>query len=65
MLNGTKNLPLILDEAFVLYDDSRLEATLRELSNIADRQIIIFTCHKRELEILDRCEIDYHSVTLS
>lgn len=65
MLNGTKNLPLILDEAFVLYDDSRLEATLRELSNIADRQIIIFTCHKRELEILDRCEIDYHSVILS
>lgn len=65
LLNGTKTLPLILDDAFVLYDDERLEATLRELSHIADRQILIFTCHDREKEILDRLQLDYHYVNLS
>lgn len=65
ILNGTKTLPLILDDAFVLYDDERLEATLRELSHIADRQILIFTCHEREKEILDRCELEYNYVCLS
>lgn len=65
ILNGTKTLPLILDDAFVLYDDERLEATLRELSHIADRQILIFTCHEREKEILDQCELEYNYVCLS
>lgn len=65
ILNGTKTLPLILDDAFVLYDDERLEATLRELSNIVNRQIIIFTCHEREINILSRCELDYHCVRLT
>lgn len=65
ILNGTKTLPLILDDAFVLYDDERLEATLRELSHIADRQILIFTCHEREKKLLDECELEYNYVCLS
>lgn len=65
ILNGTKTLPLILDDAFVLYDDERLMATLRELSDIADRQIIIFTCHDREKDILDQLQLNYHYVNLS
>jgi len=64
ILNGTKTLPLILDDAFVLYDDDRLKATLRELSHISDRQIIIFTCHEREKRILDELALDYHFVNL-
>lgn len=64
ILNGTKALPLILDDAFVLYDDDRLRATLRELSHISDRQIIIFTCHEREKKILDELALDYHFVNL-
>ena len=64
ILNGTKNLPLILDDAFVLYDDERLKTTLRELGNIADRQILIFTCHEREQKLLDQLQIEYNYIDL-
>ena len=64
LLTGTKFLPLILDEAFVLYDDQRLKATLSKLSNLADRQIIIFTCHKRERELLEELGIEYNYIDL-
>ena len=48
-------LPLILDETFALYDDERLEAALRWLKR-SGRQVILFTCQKREREILRRLE---------
>ncbi|HHV96328.1 MAG TPA: AAA family ATPase [Clostridiaceae bacterium] len=47
-----ENLPIIMDEVFAQYDDSRIEKTLnlfRELSE--ERQIFLFTCKKREVEI--------------
>lgn len=65
ILNGTKCLPLILDDAFVLYDDERLQSTLRELDNSTDRQVIVFTCHTREKEMLDQMGLSYHYVDLS
>ncbi len=41
--------PLILDDAFVTFDDGRLEAALRLLEREAEtRQILLFTCHSRE-----------------
>ena len=43
--------PIILDETFVFYDDFRLESTLRWLIK-SKKQVIIFTCQKREKEIL-------------
>ncbi|MCD7955432.1 MAG: AAA family ATPase [Lachnospiraceae bacterium] len=46
-------LPVILDETFAMYDDRRLEATLRWLKN-SGRQVILFTCQSREREILKR-----------
>lgn len=46
-------LPIILDDVFVNFDDERLERALRYLSAIAeDRQIIIFSCHRREAEYM-------------
>ena len=45
--------PVILDDTFVFYDDKRLENTLRWLKK-NKRQVIIFTCQKREQEILNR-----------
>ena len=45
--------PLILDETFVFYDDTRLENTLRWLKK-SGRQVIIFSCQKREQEILKK-----------
>lgn len=45
--------PIILDDTFVYYDDIRLEHTLRWLKN-HKKQVLIFTCQKREQEILKR-----------
>lgn len=52
-LNAEDTLPLILDDAFITYDDTRLEQTLRWLSQ-SGRQVLLFTCHRREQEILQR-----------
>lgn len=45
--------PVILDDTFVYYDDKRLENTLRWLKE-NKKQVLLFTCQKREGEILKR-----------
>ena len=50
--------PVILDDTFAYYDDVRLENTLRWLAE-NKRQIIIFTCQKREEHILNRLGIRF------
>ncbi len=45
--------PVILDDVFGMYDEERLAAALRWLHK-ENRQVIISTCHKREMEILDK-----------
>lgn len=52
-LDTEDTLPLILDDAFITYDDTRLEQTLRWLS-LSGRQVLLFTCHRREQEIMQR-----------
>lgn len=53
LLDEEKELPLILDDAFLTYDDARLERTLKWL--YADgRQVLLFTCHKREQEMMQK-----------
>lgn len=52
MIYKNSEYPIILDDAFVQYDDIRLEKALKLLSEIDMHQIIIFTCQKREREIL-------------
>ena len=59
-----KHLPIILDESFAFYDNDRLKATLKALSQMVNRQIIIFTCHMRELQILEDEGIEYNYVEL-
>jgi len=47
--------PLIMDEPFAQYDDQRLEASLGILAELASRrQVVLFSCHRRELEMLSR-----------
>ena len=53
LLCGGAVLPVILDETFAMYDDRRLEAVLRWLRD-SGRQVILFTCQKREREIMNR-----------
>lgn len=58
-----EKLPILLDETFAYYDDERLESSLKFLSNL-ENQIIIFTCTKREKNILDKLNIEYNLVEL-
>lgn len=62
--NGTDSMPLIFDDSFVLYDDDRLRQALRWLSEAYKGQIIIFTCHRREMDILEEEGIRHHVVKI-
>ena len=55
--------PVILDDAFVYYDDRRLIQTLRWLKD-SKRQVIIFSCQKREMEMLEKMGCGYHKIML-
>ena len=60
MKGDGETLPLIFDDSFVQYDDSRLETALKWITKAYNGQIIIFTCHKRELQILDEAGVSYN-----
>lgn len=62
-LSGEECLPILLDEAFAMYDDDRLEQTLGVLSELSN-QILIFTCQGREEAHLRKKGIRYHKVKL-
>ncbi|MDD3251644.1 MAG: AAA family ATPase [Lachnospiraceae bacterium] len=62
--NGGEQLPLIFDDSFVLYDDERLRTALKWLSKAYDGQVIIFTCHQREAQMLTANQVGYHLVTM-
>ena len=61
-------MPVIFDEAFGMYDEKRLMQTLRALDcqirKEQGRQILIFTCQKREMELLEQSGITYHKIVL-
>ena len=60
-----ENMPIFLDETFAYFDNSRLENILSFLNTkYKDKQIIILTCTKREMEILDKLKIDYNKVEM-
>lgn len=60
---GLETIPIVLDEGFVYFDDMRLREILKSLSRL-DRQIIIFSCHKRELDILREEKIAFKEICL-
>ena len=63
-ISGQK-FPLILDDCFIQYDDRRLKNILEFLlEESKDRQIILFTCQKREVEILKTLEGEYNLIEL-
>ena len=67
MINEISNesMPIILDEAFAYYDDTRLENILRFLSDeLGNHQLIIFTCTDREKNVLDKIHVSYNLVEL-
>ena len=56
-------LPLLFDDAFLAWDEGRLERLLCWLSS-CERQILLFTGQKREEELLDRNNLPYHKIVL-
>ena len=53
VLPAEKRVPLILDDALVSFDDDRLHAALDYLlAESEKRQILLFTCQKREMDYL-------------
>lgn len=54
-----EEFPVIFDDTFVFYDDKRLENTIKWLVK-NKKQIIIFTCQKREIEIAEKSGIPFH-----
>lgn len=62
--NGRDSMPLIFDDSFVLYDDDRLRTALKWLVKAYDSQIIIFTCHQREAQLLTANQVRYHLITI-
>ena len=60
-----EKVPILLDEAFAFYDNSRLENILKYLNNnYKNRQIIIFTCTDREKDILNKNNIIFNYIQL-
>lgn len=58
-----ETLPLLFDDAFVYFDDKRLERLLLYLNGLG-RQVLLFSCHKRELRILEKHQISYGKILL-
>ncbi|MCD7868067.1 MAG: AAA family ATPase [Clostridiales bacterium] len=63
LLCGKEKYPVILDDVFGMYDEERLSAVLHWLAK-ENRQVILCTCHEREMEILEREGIDFHKVSM-
>jgi uncharacterized protein YhaN len=63
LLLGKDEVPLLLDDSFALYDENRVKSALNK---ITDRnQIILFSCHKREKNLLEEMGVPFHFVDLS
>lgn len=58
-----ETMPLLLDETFCMYDDARLAQTLRVISGLG-MQVILFTCQRREMNLLEDAGIPYHRIEM-
>ena len=60
-----ESMPIILDETFAYFDDERLENVLKYIDDkFKNHQVILFTCTKREKDILDKNLILYNNCEL-
>ncbi|MCI8506401.1 MAG: AAA family ATPase [Lachnospiraceae bacterium] len=60
-----QSLPILLDDTFAYYDDTRLNNTLKYLAESYHGQIFLFTSHKREAAFLSRMNVPYQLLVLS
>lgn len=60
-----ENLPILFDETFAYFDENRLKNMLYYLQDKNyNHQIVIFTCSKREEEMLKQLRIEYNRINL-
>ena len=61
----SEKIPVFFDETFAFFDDDRLESIINYLREYhKDRQICIFTCSKREINILENLGMEYNLIKL-
>ncbi|MDP3385618.1 MAG: hypothetical protein Q8S24_00175, partial [Eubacteriales bacterium] len=66
IISKDKSSPIILDDCFTQYDDGRLLNALKILKDIAsNRQVLLFSCHRREGDMLRSMESEFNYVALS
>lgn len=54
-----ESFPLIFDDSFTQYDDERLRTALKWLAEAYGGQMLIFTCHRREGQLLRAHQIPH------
>ena len=60
LLQGSgEAFPLIFDDSFTQYDDERLRTALCWLAKACNSQMLIFTCHRREAQMLRANQIPF------
>lgn len=64
MLYKEGDVPVVLDDAFIQYDDERVKQVIDILSENTFGQLIIFTCQNREKDILDKKNIKNNYILL-
>lgn len=57
-------LPLLFDDSFAMYDEKRLSAALHFIHQDYPSQILLFSCHKRESNILKQLNIPFYFICL-
>lgn len=62
--DGKQEMPLIFDDSFVLYDDERLRTALKWLAASCKGQVLLFTCHQREAQMLTANQMAYNYIEL-
>ena len=65
LLQGSgSGFPLIFDDSFTQYDDERLKTALEWLASADGGQIIIFTCHRREAQMLRARQVEFQLIEM-
>lgn len=60
---GQDKKPMLLDDAFVMYDNKRMGNTLKFMANQME-QTILFSCHTREIVMADKLGLNYELIKL-
>lgn len=65
LLQGSgSGFPLIFDDSFTQYDDERLKTALEWLASAYGGQIITFTCHRREAQMLRARQAEFQLIEM-